>query len=63
MHMKSFTAEERDLTDIKVVDSSSTQMGFYVKEKWEGGFKYKVHFGVCVSSRDNYRLTLTVTKK
>ena len=31
--MKSFTAEERDLTDIKVVDSSSTQMGFYVKEK------------------------------
>lgn len=53
--MKLFTVEERDLTDIKV--------GFYVRDKWKGGFKYKVHFEVCVSSRDNYRLALTVTKK
>lgn len=38
--MKLFTVEERDLTDIKV--------GFYVRDKWKGGFKYKVHFKVCV---------------
>lgn len=31
--MKSFTVEERDLTDIKVVESSSTQLGFYVRAK------------------------------
>lgn len=61
--MKSFTVEERDLTDIKVVESSSTQLGFYVRAKGKGRFKYKVHFGMCVSSRDNYRLTLIVTKK